>query len=283
MTASDTPTWIRSPYITQGYRFNFSALDCLQSLTQWHNETCNVWTHLIGMFLFMGTGIYRFEVSLHEAPLPYQLAFFSFYAAVSICMLFSAAYHLFGCLGEAWHVSLYRLDMTGICLMVFGSYLPALVIAFSCYPHLAKVYITLIAIVIGGAIVCQNLEACLHPRWFHLRIATTLSSVFFAVAPCSHWLMLSTEEQHALLVPVVSSTVGLYCAGFCVWASKFPERFWPGKFDYVCNSHNLWHSFVVLAAVAWDYGLHKCLDVMKTGAWVCPPDSPVGQAVVGWG
>lgn len=30
------------------------------------------------------------------------------------------------------------------------------------------------------------------------------------------------------------------CGAF-IWASKIPERFWPGKFDFIGHSHNIWH------------------------------------------
>lgn len=31
-------------------------------------------------------------------------------------------------------------------------------------------------------------------------------------------------------------------------ATRTPERFYPGKFDYLFNSHNIMHMFVVLGA-----------------------------------
>jgi adiponectin receptor len=32
-----------------------------------------------------------------------------------------------------------------------------------------------------------------------------------------------------------------------VYASKFPERWWPGRFDFIGSSHNLWHLGVLFA------------------------------------
>lgn len=37
--------------------------------------------------------------------------------------------------------------------------------------------------------------------------------------------------------------------GAALYAARVPERFRPGKFDYLCNSHNLFHVAVVIAAL----------------------------------
>lgn len=41
-------------YIHTGYRLNYTIEDCAKSIFQWHNETLNVWTHMIGSFIFIG-------------------------------------------------------------------------------------------------------------------------------------------------------------------------------------------------------------------------------------
>ncbi|EQC36196.1 hypothetical protein SDRG_06307 [Saprolegnia diclina VS20] len=40
-------------YIRSGYRVNYSASHCLQSLFELHNETWNVWTHIVGSLIFV--------------------------------------------------------------------------------------------------------------------------------------------------------------------------------------------------------------------------------------
>lgn len=32
-----------------------------------------------------------------------------------------------------------------------------------------------------------------------------------------------------------------YIVGAVIYGSRFPERFAKGKFDYIGNSHNIWH------------------------------------------
>lgn len=48
-TWNNTPEFLRdNEFIRGGYRTNYSFLDILKSLFFLHNETLNVWTHLLG-------------------------------------------------------------------------------------------------------------------------------------------------------------------------------------------------------------------------------------------
>ena len=51
--------------------------------------------------------------------------------------------------------------------------------------------------------------------------------------------------------PVVKSIL-VYFVGACVYASKVPERWKPGLFDYFGGSHNIWH-LAVLGGILFHY------------------------------
>ena len=40
-----------------------------------------------------------------------------------------------------------------------------------------------------------------------------------------------------------------YIFGAFLYAIKFPESYYPGKFDFLGHSHNLFHVFVVAASI----------------------------------
>ncbi len=42
-----------NPYIWSGYRTQLGHFDCLKSVFSFHNETLNIWTHLIGFLIFL--------------------------------------------------------------------------------------------------------------------------------------------------------------------------------------------------------------------------------------
>ena len=55
----DTPEWLRDDYLINGYRINHRRIsDLLRSLFRLHNETFNIWTHLIGVIVFLSLTVY---------------------------------------------------------------------------------------------------------------------------------------------------------------------------------------------------------------------------------
>jgi predicted membrane channel-forming protein YqfA (hemolysin III family) len=49
--------------------------------------------------------------------------------------------------------------------------------------------------------------------------------------------------------------------------TRFPERYWPGSFDYTIHSHGLWHVCTLLSAYAGFQG--NLLDIADYEATVC--------------
>ena len=52
---NEAPTWtIDNHYIYSGYWINYESYsDCVKSTCQCHNQTMNIWTHLLGMIFFL--------------------------------------------------------------------------------------------------------------------------------------------------------------------------------------------------------------------------------------
>lgn len=60
------PEYLRdNPFIKSGYRVNFSRWQSIRSIFEFHNESMNVWTHLIGSLIFFCLVFYVF---LHISP-----------------------------------------------------------------------------------------------------------------------------------------------------------------------------------------------------------------------
>ena len=50
----------------------------------------------------------------------------------------------------------------------------------------------------------------------------------------------------------ISKSLMVYMTGALVYASKIPERWFPGVFDYIGGSHNMWH-VAVLGGILFHY------------------------------
>jgi adiponectin receptor len=52
----------------------------------------------------------------------------------------------------------------------------------------------------------------------------------------------------------------LYIVGATIYALRIPERFAPGNFDILGSSHQIFHGFVLAAAVTHFIGLCKAYE-----------------------
>jgi adiponectin receptor len=59
-----------------------------------------------------------------------------------------------------------------------------------------------------------------------------------------------------------------YIIGVMIYIARFPEKYYPGKFDLMGSSHNIWHFFVLAAAISHYFG---SLGFYHTRQWLtCP-------------
>ncbi|KAK0657901.1 hypothetical protein B0T16DRAFT_69684 [Cercophora newfieldiana] len=57
--------------------------------------------------------------------------------------------------------------------------------------------------------------------------------------------------------------------GSIVYGAKFPERNWPGKFDFVGNSHNIWHVVTAVSAIMGCEVMGGMFEVARKGVQGC--------------
>jgi adiponectin receptor len=129
-------------YIHDGYRVDYSFTHTLLSLFTLHNETMNIWSHLIGFICTLVIGFsLALEFQIESVSLTERFLMGIYITSAAVCMLLSTIYHWFGCLSENHYFALLSLDLTGIAGLIAGSYFPASYYAFYCTPTLQKVYL----------------------------------------------------------------------------------------------------------------------------------------------
>ncbi|MBW00616.1 Progestin and adipoQ receptor family member 3, partial [Eschrichtius robustus] len=99
------------------------------------NETVNIWSHLLGFFLFFTLGIYDMTSVLPSASASREdfvicsICLFCF----QVCMLCSVGYHLFSChRSEKTCRRWMALDYAGISIGILGCYVSGVFYAFYC-------------------------------------------------------------------------------------------------------------------------------------------------------
>lgn len=186
-------------YIDYGYRKVASWRDALYSLFKIHNETMNIWSHLIGLICVVIAAAnlsYDFYDSAYSS-FSELLAVESYFISAAICMLLSTLFHWFGCVNESCYEVLLRLDLTGVALLVTGSYVPAVYYGFQCVPSLQQFYS-----VYAGMVLLVGLAAPWLPVNPTIRPYVLASTVAGGLVPAAHWVLITPAVYRDSLLPV---------------------------------------------------------------------------------
>jgi adiponectin receptor len=140
LTWDEIQEWSRdNEFIRTGYRQEKPDYkDIFLSLTYVHNETCNIYTHLIGAILVWPVAYIYMRILPERQfkdvlPADYVM-FVIFFLSCEFCLLSSATYHLMQPhsheVEQFWH----RLDLIGIAVIIGGTFIAAIYYFFICEP-----------------------------------------------------------------------------------------------------------------------------------------------------
>lgn len=143
--------WQRdNAYITSGYRAQSNSYaKSWASLLYIHNETVNIYTHLLGAILALVASVFlynelqpRYETASKEDV--YVLG--CFFAGAVACLGMSGTYHTIS--NHSHEVAVWgnKLDYLGIVFLIWGSFIPVLYYAFAEEPGLMKTYWTMVSL-----------------------------------------------------------------------------------------------------------------------------------------
>lgn len=269
----DLPHWQRdNQHIHNGYRpASASILGSFHSLSYLHNESVNIYTHLLPGLVAIPAGY-----QLHRVLAPrYQTAddsdiaaFACFFAGATFCLGMSATYHTISNHSPRVARIGNALDYIGIVGLIVGSFVPSVFYGFYCVPTLQHRYWTMICTIGLGCACVSIMPQFRTPRWRPFRAAMFVGMGLSAIFPVLHGLSLfgvARMRQQIGLVWLLLQGF-LYILGASIYAARVPERLRPGKFDLFGHSHQIFHVLVVCAAVAHLTGLLKAFDYRHSGS-----------------
>ena len=160
----DLPAWRRdNQFLLRGYRTDSGSYGgSLRSLFYVHNESVNIWTHLLGCGAFAalgGVALYHgFEfvaARYASASRDDVLVFSCFFAGAVACLGMSATFHTL--MNHSPDVAKWgnKLDYSGIVCLIVGSYVPALYYGLFCLPELMTVYMYGVSVPMKPLRVCN--------------------------------------------------------------------------------------------------------------------------------
>ncbi|KAE8654475.1 Heptahelical transmembrane protein 2 [Hibiscus syriacus] len=151
--------------------------------------------------------------------------------------------------------------------MIVCSFFAPIYYAFFCHPHSCFFYLASISVLGALAIITLLAPALSAPRYRNFRACLFLAMGFSGVIPAAHAVSLHWGHPHifvALGYEVVMAV--LYATGAAFYTSRIPERWKPGAFDIAGHSHQIFHVFVVLAALAHSVAILVIMDFRRESA-----------------
>jgi len=141
----DLPSWQQdNHFIHSGYRpASASFRRSFASLGYLHNESVNIYSHLVGAIGFTTAGIILYTAikPRYESATPADcLAFGSFFLGAAVCLGMSATYHTISNHSPTVAKFGNKLDYVGIVSLITGSFIPTIYYGFYCHPHIQETY-----------------------------------------------------------------------------------------------------------------------------------------------
>ncbi|OQR66811.1 progestin and adipoQ receptor family member 3-like [Tropilaelaps mercedesae] len=214
-TYEEIPEWLRNNhFIRYGYLVHCSPRECVRSLLQWHNETVNIWSHLLGFF-------------------------------VLLAILFYDIFYRLPLIGAS------KQD-TVACVLVTATYMCTFY-AFHANPFWQRFYLTTEFIIVSAIYLTTFHPVMGLPVYEPRRNVLIAMYVAAALIPTGHWVLLDGLHSSIvqLLLPRVIIMFVYAGLAFVIFARRFPECLYPGTVDYFGASHQIWHLFVILAELSW--------------------------------
>ncbi|CEF60745.1 Adiponectin receptor protein [Strongyloides ratti] len=270
----DLPDWLKdNEYLLTGHRPPLpSFVECFKSILSLHTETGNIWTHLIGCVAFFVLALWFLTRPDTHIQFQEKLVFSFFFLSAIICLGASFVFHTVSCHSIPVVRFFSKLDYVGISLLIIGSFIPWIYYGFYCRALPKVTYITMIAILGVAAVVVSLWDKFSEPKFRPYRALVFVLMGMSGVFPAIHFIMTDgiskMIDENGFYYLIIMAI--LYLIGAVLYATRTPERFFPGKCDIWFQSHQLFHLCVVCAAFTHYYGVYNMAMNRLTSA--CPSD-----------
>ena len=199
----------------------------------------------------------------------YPIVIFIFSAI--FCLGSSAIFHLFNEMDKKIFKILHKIDLAGISILIMGSCFPITYYYFYCLPYHRFCYSFFSCFTCIGVFVISMGDRIHKAENNHLKGLMYGTLGISNVVPVSHlaYLSLFASEKNDLLPPTFVffgffMMAFLYLFGLVFYIKRFPEKYYPKKFDIWCNSHTIFHSFVVIATCVHFFTVNNLYHLRET-------------------
>ncbi|KAL4971431.1 hemolysin-III family protein [Aspergillus desertorum] len=231
-----------------------SAHASFYSLLYIHNESVNIYSHLIPAVFFLLGEWYtqQYLASRYSGATGADFIAFSISMLTAVtCLSLSATYHTF-------------LNHSKTLIFILGDLILGIYIVFWCEPLQRNIYWSMVG-VLGTLTIFMTMHPKFQGSTYRLfRALLFVATGLTGVAPLIHGLnVFGMSQMMRKAFPYTLAKAGCLLSGTSFYATRFPESQYPGKFD-LCGSHSIFHILVVCAAVVQLMGYLDAFDYAQT-------------------
>ena len=226
---------IQRKFIKSGYLDNGTFH---QTICTCHNETVNIYTHLVPLILI--------------------IMFLVVESTVVISFLFSIIYHTSRCIMPQYKLQFFLLDVFGVFCMNMGFIVSAIYVSFICFPfwqffYICFYFLLFLVVIVPVFFVFTNVISFKTRQIIQLFYNITL------IIPFVHLIIL-LDGNYDDLIHFQNGTLSMCTFAMIakiIFYFDIPERWYPNKFDLFGWSHNWFHILSVAASFSWGYCLNS--------------------------
>lgn len=238
-------------FIHSGYRAYYSVVECMKSLFHIHNETVNIWTHLVGTLFYFGILFITLGTLPNNAGYQDIIIICIFLFSAMQCLFCSSLFHTFCAHNSIRYFQKAQiLDYCGITSLICGSFLT--------YLHYGLLGVTFWRVFYYVVLGLLGLIGSILPwvpsfQTTSMRTPRTIYYVVVGVCCFAFTVHASFTMGFAKFFSVIGplniiGECGLYLLGAFIYCARIPEVFFPGKVDILFHGHQIWHIFILIAS-----------------------------------
>ncbi|KAM3595766.1 uncharacterized protein V6R79_002484 [Siganus canaliculatus] len=260
---TDVPHYFRERYICTGYRpLDQNWRYYFLSLFQRHNETINVWTHLLA-FLFFLVKFQQLAETVDFVDDPHSWPLLVLILSSMVYSAFSAIAHLLGGKSELFNYAFFFLDYVGVAQYQYGS---AVVHFYYAVDENLHRHVRGIFMPIAAVLSCLSCLGCCYGKYCNHSLPAWVRKVFQVMPSALAYMWDSSPVAKRLLSwsdassdPAIVYHFGqvaffLSCSFF--FTCPLLERCFPGRCDFLGHSHQLFHFFLSCCTVCQVHASH---------------------------
>ncbi|KAI5950273.1 IZH3 [Candida jiufengensis] len=234
--------WRENKFIINGYRFSLKNTTILKSVFKFHNETMNIWSHLIGFFGMLYISLVHFpSTKIFQNNSFYDnLTMYAFLGAAITCLVSSSIWHTYSCCAHFPTRSNFAcIDYSGITILISFSIVTVEYCALYNHPTLLIYYMIFSVLCCISGFILNWSSYFDKPECRSLRIA------FFVGLSCSGASALLCQSYYEGLlyslkffIPLCYKSFLFYGIGVVFYGGLIPERW---RYDIIIEEHNQQH------------------------------------------